>query len=100
MIEVTEAGKVIYKTEHNTVGRFPEPGDDGSHERGQSHILTLSLSPPLRGQQIRKTRARPHLQPGGNPLQRHLPAGRQVVVSARNFTASFNFDLSPFFRAV
>jgi hypothetical protein len=28
MIEVTEAGKVIYKTEHNAVGRFPEPGDD------------------------------------------------------------------------
>ncbi len=28
MIEVTEAGKVIYKTEHNTVGRFPEPGDE------------------------------------------------------------------------
>jgi len=28
MIEVTEAGKVIYKTEHNTAGRFPEPGDD------------------------------------------------------------------------
>ena len=27
MIEVTEAGKVIYKTEHNAVGRFPEPGD-------------------------------------------------------------------------
>jgi hypothetical protein len=27
MIEVTVAGKVIYKTEHNTVGRFPEPGD-------------------------------------------------------------------------
>jgi Putative transposase len=26
MIEVTEAGKVIYKTEHNAVGRFPEPG--------------------------------------------------------------------------
>lgn len=28
MIEVTDAGKVIYKTEHNTVGRFPEPGDE------------------------------------------------------------------------
>jgi hypothetical protein len=28
MIEVTEAGKVIYKTEHNAVGRFPDPGDD------------------------------------------------------------------------
>jgi len=28
MIEVTEAAKVIYKTEHNTAGRFPEPGDD------------------------------------------------------------------------
>ena len=28
MIEVTEAGKVIYKTEHNAVGRFPEPGDE------------------------------------------------------------------------
>jgi hypothetical protein len=28
MIEVTDAGKVIYKTEHNAVGRFPEPGDD------------------------------------------------------------------------
>jgi hypothetical protein len=27
MIEVTDAGKVIYKTEHNAVGRFPEPGD-------------------------------------------------------------------------
>jgi hypothetical protein len=27
MIEVTAAGKVIYKTEHNAVGRFPEPGD-------------------------------------------------------------------------
>jgi hypothetical protein len=27
MIEVTEAGQVIYKTEHNAVGRFPEPGD-------------------------------------------------------------------------
>ena len=27
MIEVTEAGKVIYKTEHNAMGRFPEPGD-------------------------------------------------------------------------
>ncbi len=24
---MTEAGKVIYKTEHNAVGRFPEPGD-------------------------------------------------------------------------
>jgi len=47
-------------------------------KRGQSHILTLSLSPPPRRQQIRKTRARPHLQPGGNPLQRHLPAGRQA----------------------
>jgi len=68
-------------------------------QNGQSHILTLSLSPPPRRQQIRQTRSRPHLQPGGNPLQRHLPAGRQVVVSARNFTASFNFDLSPFFRA-
>jgi len=28
MIEVTAAGKVIYKTEHNAVARFPEPGDD------------------------------------------------------------------------
>jgi hypothetical protein len=28
MIEVADAGKVIYKTEHNAVGRFPEPGDD------------------------------------------------------------------------
>ena len=28
MIEVTEVGKVIYKTEHGAVGRFPEPGDD------------------------------------------------------------------------
>jgi hypothetical protein len=28
MIEVTEAGKEIYKTEHNAVGRFPEPGDE------------------------------------------------------------------------
>jgi hypothetical protein len=28
MIEVTDAGKVIYKTEHNAVGRFPEPGDE------------------------------------------------------------------------
>jgi Transposase zinc-binding domain len=28
MIEVTEAGQVIYKTEHNAVGRFPEPGDE------------------------------------------------------------------------
>ncbi len=28
MVEVTEAGKVIYKTEHNAAGRFPEPGDD------------------------------------------------------------------------
>jgi hypothetical protein len=27
MIEATETGKVIYKTEHNAVGRFPEPGD-------------------------------------------------------------------------
>ena len=27
MIEVTDAGKVIYKTEHNAVGRFPEPDD-------------------------------------------------------------------------
>jgi hypothetical protein len=25
---VTQAGKVIYKTEHNAVGRFPEPGDE------------------------------------------------------------------------
>jgi hypothetical protein len=25
---VTDAGKVIYKTEHNAVGRFPEPGDE------------------------------------------------------------------------
>ena len=28
MIEVTQAGKVIYKSEHNAVGRFPEPGDE------------------------------------------------------------------------
>ena len=28
MIEVTDAGQVIYKTEHNAVGRFPEPGDE------------------------------------------------------------------------
>jgi len=28
MIQVTEAGKVIYKTEHNAVGRFPEPADE------------------------------------------------------------------------
>jgi hypothetical protein len=28
MIEVTDAGKVIYKSEHNAVGRFPEPGDE------------------------------------------------------------------------
>jgi hypothetical protein len=27
-VNVTQAGKVIYKTEHNTVGRFPEPGDE------------------------------------------------------------------------
>lgn len=27
--EVTEAGKVICKTDHNAVGRFPEPGDGG-----------------------------------------------------------------------
>jgi hypothetical protein len=27
MIQMTEAGQVIYKTEHNAVGRFPEPGD-------------------------------------------------------------------------
>jgi len=28
MIEATDAGKVFYKTEHNAVGRFPEPGDE------------------------------------------------------------------------
>jgi hypothetical protein len=28
MIEVTDVGKVIYKTEHNAVGRFPEPGEE------------------------------------------------------------------------
>jgi Putative transposase len=28
MIEGTDAGKVIYKTKHNAVGRFPEPGDE------------------------------------------------------------------------
>jgi len=28
MIELTEAGKVIYKTEHNAVGGLPEPGDE------------------------------------------------------------------------
>jgi hypothetical protein len=28
MIEVTEAGKVIYKSEHNALGRFPEPGEE------------------------------------------------------------------------
>ena len=28
IIEVTEAGQVIYKTEHNAVGRFPKPGDE------------------------------------------------------------------------
>jgi len=28
MIQVTEAGQVIYKTDHNAVGRFPEPGDE------------------------------------------------------------------------
>ena len=28
IIEVTQAGKVIYKTEHNALGRFPEPGDE------------------------------------------------------------------------
>jgi hypothetical protein len=28
MIEVTKASKVIYKTEHNAVGRFPQPGDE------------------------------------------------------------------------
>ena len=28
MIEVTEAGKVIYKSDHNAVRRFPEPGDE------------------------------------------------------------------------
>ena len=28
MIEVTQEGKVIYKSEHNTVGRFLEPGDE------------------------------------------------------------------------
>ncbi len=28
MIEVTQAGKVIYKSEHNAVGRFPVPGDE------------------------------------------------------------------------
>ncbi len=28
MIEVTQDGKVIYKSEHNAVGRFPEPGDE------------------------------------------------------------------------
>ncbi len=27
-VEVTDAGKVIYKTEHHAVGRFPEPGDE------------------------------------------------------------------------
>jgi hypothetical protein len=26
-IAVTQAGKVIYKSEHNAVGHFPEPGD-------------------------------------------------------------------------
>ena len=28
MIEVTDAGQVIYQTEHNALGRFPEPGDE------------------------------------------------------------------------
>jgi hypothetical protein len=28
LIEVTEAGKVIYNTEPNAVGRFPEPGGE------------------------------------------------------------------------
>lgn len=28
MIQVTKAGNIIYKTEHNAVGRFPEPGDE------------------------------------------------------------------------
>jgi hypothetical protein len=28
MIQVTDAGKVIYKSDHNRVGRFPEAGDE------------------------------------------------------------------------
>jgi hypothetical protein len=36
MIGVTDAGKVIYKTEHNAVGRFPEPGEE-ELRAGPSH---------------------------------------------------------------
>ena len=28
MIEVTESGQVIYKSDHNRMGHFPDPGDE------------------------------------------------------------------------
>ena len=42
MIEVTEAGKVIYKTEHNAVGRFPPPVSE-FHNLGM-HLIPLTAT--------------------------------------------------------
>lgn len=44
MIEVTDVGKVIYKTEHNAVGRFPEPGDE---ELAAGPVRSFQVFAPL-----------------------------------------------------
>ena len=56
MIEVTEAGKVIYKTEHNAVGRFPDPGDDellaGPARNFQGAVTQKGVLPKVRPERV------------------------------------------------
>lgn len=48
MIEVTEAGKVIYKSDHNQVARFPEAGEEellaGPSRKFQAQTRSVLLS--------------------------------------------------------
>ena len=68
MIEVTQDGKVIYKSEHNAVGRFPEPGEE---EQGGDTAADLE-----KGRGLLKARV---LRPlPSNPKPNH-PFGRLSV---------------------
>ncbi len=49
MIEVTQDGEVIYKSEHNTMGRFPEPGDEVSSLWGRAQDHRIHPAAPDRG---------------------------------------------------
>jgi len=96
MIEVTAAGQVIYKTEHNAVGRFPEPGDEellaGPSRNFQffdplDFLAEVTQHIPEPGEHLIRYYGWYSNKSRGQRAQRPAPASAGVGIPARSPTA-------------